>query len=157
MDTVTRVANVALQGWCMTSLDDSSIFHHMILRLSSWSLFGFSYGVIDHCWCVVPFGFSLSPLYYYSLSEAKAAYLPPTGIPTLAYLDYSWLSNFPAYHGQTAREQWVAAAKTINVAMLVSFLCGQLLSAKKCELRPTRLQQYLGMLCDSDTATSKCP
>ena len=43
------------------------------------------------------------------------------------------------------------------MAMLVSFLCGQFLSAKKCDFRPTRLQKYLGMLCDSDTASFRVP
>ena len=43
------------------------------------------------------------------------------------------------------------------MAMLVSFLCGQFLSAKKCDFRPTRQQQYLGMVCDSDTATLRVP
>ena len=41
--------------------------------------------------------------------------------------------------------------------MLVSFLCGQFLWGKECDFRPTRLQQYLGMLCDSDTTTSRVP
>ena len=41
--------------------------------------------------------------------------------------------------------------------MLMSFLCGQCLSATKCYFRPTRRQQYLGMVCDSDTATFRVP
>ena len=43
------------------------------------------------------------------------------------------------------------------MAMLMSFLCGQCLSATKCYFRPTRRQQYLGMVCDSDTATFRVP
>ena len=157
MDTVARVAHVASQGCFMTSLDDVSAFHHILLRPSSWPLFGFSYGGIDYCWCVLPFGFSLSPWCYHTFSEAKAAYLRAKGIPALAYLDDSWLSNFRASHGRAAREQWLAAGEATHVAMLVSFLCGQFLSAKKCDFRPTRQQQYLGMVCDSDTATFRVP
>ena len=41
--------------------------------------------------------------------------------------------------------------------MLVSFMGGCFSSVKKCDLRPTRLQQYLGILCDSDTATFRVP
>ena len=52
MDTVARVANVASQGCYMTSLYGSSAFHRILLRPSSWPLFGFSYGGIDYCWCV---------------------------------------------------------------------------------------------------------
>lgn len=43
------------------------------------------------------------------------------------------------------------------MAMLVSFLCGQFLSAKKCDLRPKQLQPYLGMMCDSSAATFGVP
>ena len=73
------------------------------------------------------------------------------------HLDDSWLSDFWASHGLPAREQWLAAVEATHVAMLVSFLCGQFLSAKKCDFRPTRQQQYLGMVCNSDTATLRVP
>lgn len=157
MDTVARVASVASPGCFMTSLDDSSAFHHILLRPSSWPLFGFEYGGVDYCWCVLPFGFSLSPWVYHTLSEAKAAFLRSHGIPALAYLDDSWYSNFLSTHGLAARVQWLAAAEATHVAMLVSFMCGQFLSPSKCDLRPTTVQQYLGMLCDSGTATFRVP
>ena len=51
MDTVARVINVASQGCCITSLDDSSAFRHILLCPSSWPRFGFSYGGIDYCYC----------------------------------------------------------------------------------------------------------
>ena len=41
--------------------------------------------------------------------------------------------------------------------MLVSFLCGQFLSAKKCNFRPTRRHQYPGLLCEFDTTTFRVP
>ena len=89
MDTVARVVIVASRGCYMTSLDDASAFHHIILCPSPWPLFGFSYRGTDCCWCVLPFGFSLSPWCYHNLSEANAAYLGSKGIPALAYLDDS--------------------------------------------------------------------
>ena len=144
-------------GCYMTSLDDASTFHHILLRPSSWPLFGFSYGGTNYCWCVLPFGFSLSPWCYHTLSEAKAASLRLKGTSALAYLDDSRVSNFQASNGLAAREQWLAAGDATHVAMLVSFLCSQFLSAKKCDFRPTRQQQYLGMVCDSDTATFRVP
>ena len=36
-------------------------------------------------------------------------------------------------------------------------MCGQLLSTEKCDFRPTRWQQYLDMVCDSDTAKFRVP
>ena len=39
----------------------------------------------------------------------------------------------------------------------MSFLCGQYLSANKCDFRPTCPQKYLGMVCDSDTIIVRIP
>lgn len=69
------------------------------------------------------------------------------------YLDDSWFGNFRSTYRQAERERWLAAAEAIHVAMLVSFSCGYFLSVKECDLRPTRIQWYLVMLCDSKTAT----
>lgn len=157
MDTVARVANVASIGCFMTSLDDSSAFHHILIHPASWPLLGFTYRGVDYCWCVLPFGLSISPWVYHTLSEAKAAYLRSLGIPALAYLDDSFLTNFAATHGGGNRDQWLAACDATHIAMLVSFFCGYFLSAKKCDLRPTRVQQYLGMLCDAESATFRVP
>ena len=41
--------------------------------------------------------------------------------------------------------------------MVVSFLYGYFLSANICDFRPTRQQQYLILVCDSDTATFRVP
>lgn len=75
MDTVARVAHVAFSGCFMTSLDDKSAFHQVLLRPESWPLFGISYKGVDYCWCVLLFGFSLSTWVYHTLAEAKAGYL----------------------------------------------------------------------------------
>ena len=48
MDTVVRVTTVASEGYYMRYLDDSSTFHHILLRSSSWPLVGFSYRGVDH-------------------------------------------------------------------------------------------------------------
>lgn len=63
----------------------------------------------------------------------------------------------PRELGASAREQWLAAGEATHVAMLVSLFCGQFLSDKKCDLRPKHLQRFLGMMCDSSTATFRVP
>lgn len=157
MDTVARVANVASENCFMNSLDDASAFHHVLIAPASWPVLGLTYRGVDYCWCVLAFGLSISPWVYHTLSEAKAAYLRSLGIPALAYLDDSFLTIFAATHGGGTREQWLAACEATHIAMLVSFLCGCFLSARKCDLRPQRIQKYLGMLCDSETATFRVP
>ena len=76
----------------------------------------------------------------------------PGRLPYVAELSY-----FRASHGRAARAQWLAAGKAAHVAMLIYFLCCQFQSAKKCDFRPTRQQQYLGIVCDLDTATFRVP
>lgn len=157
MDTVGRVAGVASEDCFMTSLDDKAAFHHILLRPSSWPLFGFSYKGVDYVWRVLPFGFKPSPWVYHTLADAKAGFLRSKGIPALAYLDDSLLCNYRATHGKAPRVQWLAAAEATFVAMLVSFFCGAFLSIKKCDFKPTHLQKYLGIWCDSTTATFRVP
>ena len=59
------------------------------------------------------------------------AFLRSKGIPALAYLDDSWVSNSQASPGLAAREQWLPAGEATHVAMLVSFSSGQFLSAQE--------------------------
>lgn len=157
MDTVGRVAGVASESCFMTSLDDKAAFHHILLRPSSWPLFGFTYKGVDYVWRVLPFGFKPSPWVYHTLADAKGAFLRSKGVPALVYLDDSLLCNFRVTHGKAPRVQWLAAAEATFVAMLVAFFCGAFLSIKKCDFKPTRLQKYLGIWCDSTTATFRVP
>lgn len=72
MDIVARVAQVASQGCYMTSLDDASAFHHILLRPSSWPLFGFAYEGVDYCWRVLPFWVLLGPVGIPHLERGKS-------------------------------------------------------------------------------------
>lgn len=157
MDTVARVAQVASPDCFMTSLDDKSAFHHILLRPSSWPLFGFKYAGVPYCWRVLPFGFCASPWVYHTLSEAKASFLRSLSIPALAYLDDSFLCNFRLTHGRPPQEQWLAACHATYLAMLVAYFSGSFLSVHKCDMRPVKLLKYLGILCDSSTATFRIP
>lgn len=103
------------------------------------------------------FGFKDSRWVYHPLREAKAAFLRSKGMPALAYLDDSWLSNHVATRGFAGTRPIVGGGEATHVAMLVSLMYGCQLSVKKCDLRPTRIRQYLGILCDSDTATFRVP
>ena len=96
MDGVETVGQIVAEGGFMTSLDDSSAFHHICLHPASWTLFGFSYEGVDYCFRVLPFGFNASPWVYHTLGDAKAAFLRSREIPALAYLDDALLSNFVA-------------------------------------------------------------
>eukprot|EP00752_Nemacystus_decipiens_P016879 g15111.t1 len=157
MDTVGRVAQVAAEMCFMTSIDDASAFHHIGIYSASWPLLGFSYEGVDYVWRVLPFGFKASPWVYHTLGDAKASFLRSLSIPALAYLDDSLLCNYVFTYGEPPRAQWLAACDATYVAMLVSFLCGCFLSVKKCDIKPSTLQKYLGMWCDSEKAVFRVP
>ena len=157
MDTVSRVPVVAEEGVFMGSLDDKSGFHNLALQPESWPLFGVHYDGVDYVCTTLPFGWNESPLCYHSLSEAKAAYLRSRGVPTLAYIDDAWYANFVETFGASTRVQWLAAAEALFLGMIVSFRCGYFLSDTKCEINPSQVQKYLGIICDSVTASFRVP
>lgn len=157
MDTVGRVAHIAAEMCFMTSIDDASAFHHIGIHSASWPLLGFSYDGVDYVWRVLPFGFCASPWVYHTLGDAKAAFLRSRSIPALAYLDDSFLTNHVFTQGMSPRVQWLAACEATYVAILVSFLCGCFLSIKKCDIKPSTNQKYLGMWCDSEKAVFRVP
>ena len=157
MDTVSKVAVIAEERVFMGSLDDRSGFHNLGLQPASWPLFGIHYDGVDHVCTTLPFGWNESPYCYHSLSEAKAAFLRSKGIPVLAYIDDAWYANFVDTFGASDDIQWKAAAEALHIGVLVSFLCGYFLSDKKCDLRPSQQQRYLGIICDSQSASFRVP
>lgn len=92
-----------------------------------------------------------------ALSEAKASYMRSRGVPVLAYIDDAWYANPTSTFGCSGEVQRFAAAEVIHLGMIVSFLCGYILSDTKCDLKPSRVQKYLGILCDSATASFRVP
>lgn len=132
-------------------------FHNLGLQPESWPLFGVSYGGVDYCCTTVPFGWNESPMCYHALSEAKGSYLRSRGIPVLAKIDDAWYSKFSSTFGGSDETQWLAAAEAIHLGMLVSYFCGYFLSDTKCDLKPSRIQKYLGIICDSGTASFRVP
>lgn len=157
MDTVARVAGVAEKGCFQGSVDDKSGFHQVLLHPNSWPSFGVRWRDQDFVWSVLPFGWNESPFVYHALSEAKAAYLRSRGVPALAYIDDSWLANFRNSFGAPDRIQWLGAAAAIHLAMTVSFNSGYFTSPAKCDIRPSRVQKYLGIECDSLEAAFRIP
>ena len=115
------------------------------------------YDGVDYVCTTAPFGWNESPVCYHSLSEAKAAYIRSRGIPCLAYIDDAWYANFAATFGASRKMQWLAAAEVLHLGVIVSFLCGYFLSDTKCELNPSQVQKYLGIICDSTTASFRVP
>ena len=128
----------------------------MGLQPESWPLFGVSYEGTDLVCTTIPFGWNGSLACYHELSEAKATYLQSRGIPVLAYVDHAWYGNFSTF-GRSDKVQWLSAAEALHVGMLVSYFCDYFLSDTKCDLKPSRIQRYLGILRDSSTTCFRIP
>ena len=156
MDTVARVADIAEEGIYMGSLDDRSGFHNLSLQPESWPLFGVSYDSTDYVCTTIPFGWNDSPVCYHSLSEAKSVHRRSRGIPVLAYIDDAWYGNFASTFRCSDKVQWLSAAEALHTGVLVSYFCGYLWDTK-CDLKPSRIQRYLGILCDSSTTSFRVP
>ena len=137
----------------MGSLDDRSGFHNLSLQPESWPLFGVSYDSTDYVCTTIPFGWNDSPVCYHSLSEAKSVHRRSRGIPVLAYIDDAWYGNFASTFRCSDKVQWLSAAEALHTGVLVSYFCGYLWDTK-CDLKPSRIQRYLGILCDSSTPRS---
>lgn len=69
--------------------------------------------------------------------------------PVLVSSDDSWLADFQGTSRENDRQRRLAAAEVFHTDKLIQVRV--LLSATKSGLRPTRVQRYLGLLCDSET------
>ena len=58
----------------------------------------------------------------------------------------AWYGNFTSTFGCSDKVQWLSAAEAFSTGMLVSCFCGYFLSDTKCDLKPSKIQRYLGML-----------
>ena len=70
----------------------------------------------------------------------------------LAYIDDAWYGNYTSTFGCSDKVQWLSAAELLHTGMLVSYFCGYFR-----DLKPSRIQRYLGILCDSSTTSFRVP
>ena len=65
--------------------------------------------------------------------------------------------NISTAFGRSDETQRLSAAEAILVGMLISCFCGYFLSDTKRDLKPSRIQRYLGILCDSTITSFRVP
>ena len=141
----------------MVSLDDKSGFHNLSLQPESWPLFGVHYNGVDDVCTTLPFGWNESPVCSHPISEAKAAYMRSRGVPVLACIDDAVCATFVATFGKSNRLQRLACAEAFFLGIMVSFLWGYFISDTKCDVNPSKVQKYLGIICESTTASFRVP
>ena len=157
LDSVGSLAALGWEGCYQGSLDDKSGFHHVLLHPASWPLFGAVWEGITYVWTVLPFGWNESPYVYQTVSGVRSQFLRARGIPALTYIDDSWQCSPVAARELAPREQWLAAAAGLRLAVALSACAGFFLSISKCDLVPTQSLRYLGIMCDSGRAVFRIP
>ena len=73
------------------------------------------------------------------------------------YIDNFWQGSPNAVRSSEIREQWLAAAAGLCFAVALSACAGFFFSISKCDLIPTLLFQYLGLMCDSGRVVFRVP
>ena len=75
----------------------------------------------------------------------------------LTYIDDSWQCFSVTVCSSAPREQWLAAAAGLRLAVALSSCAGFFLGIFKCDLVPTHSLRYLGLMCDSGRAVFHIP
>ena len=110
-----------------------------------------------YVWTVLPFGWNESPFVYQTVSGVRSQFLRSRGIPTVTYIDDAWQCSPVAGRAKEPREQWLAAAEGLRLAVALSAYAGFCLSIAKCDLIPTLSLRYLGLICDSGQTVFRVP
>ena len=98
---------------------------------------------------VLFFGWCASPYIYHSLRDAVAQYLRSQDIPTSAWLDDFWMSNFRVTRDLSPTGQQKAAREAMAFALTVFYHCGYFIAFPKYSLNPTTDLIFLGVGCDT--------
>ena len=78
--------------------------------------------------------------------RVRSQFLRSRGIPAVTYIDDAWQSSPAAAREKEPREQWLAAAEGLRLAVALSACAGFFLSIAKCDLVPTLSLRYLGLI-----------
>ena len=151
MATVARVADIAEERIFMGGLDDRSNFHNLSLQPDSWSLFGVAYVSTDYVCASVPFGWNVNRGCYHSLREANAACLQSPSFLSWDMSTAPGTENISSTFGLSDKMQWLSVAKALHVGVWASYFCGYFRLDTNGDLKPSRIQRYLGIPCDSNS------
>ena len=157
LDSVGSLAALGWEGCYQGSLDDKSGFHRVLLYPASWPLSGVVWEGITYVWMVLSFGWNESPYVYQTVSSVSSQFLRAQGIPAFTYIDDSWQCSPVAVCSSSPREQWLAAAAGLRLAVALFSCAGFFLSISTCDLVPTHSLRYLGLMCDSGWAVLRIP
>ena len=124
MGGIEKVAQCSWKGTQRVTLDHKSEFHNAPLASESWEYFGLYWRGVYYVRRAGCFGWCASPYIHHSLSDVVAQYLQSQGIPTSAWLDDFWVSNFRATRDLSPTGQQKAAREAVALVLTVFYRRG---------------------------------
>ncbi|CAI7805384.1 unnamed protein product [Closterium sp. NIES-54] len=137
---LNRVAEIALVGDWMFSIDLKSGYHHVDIHPSCWKYLGFRFDGKTYVFRSLPFGLATAPFVFTQLIKQLARRWRAMGIRVIPYVDdILFLCDTEA----KARATCQSIIHDLNKAGLV-------INLKKSHLQPTQQLRFLGVELDTD-------
>ena len=92
-----------------------------------------------------------------TVSGVGSQFLRSQDVLALTHIDNSWRYSPVVIRSSKPREQWLAIAAGLRLAVAFSACTGFFLSISKCDLVPTLLLTYIGLMCHSGRAVFRVP
>jgi hypothetical protein len=166
----------------MSSIDAKSGYHSVRLAHSSRKYMGFEYDGRFYVFLVLPFGWSLAPFVYQTLTDIRTGAARALGVHDIGYLDddaiaelQRWLADFKSsavaatlrdkgrcvlddsdFDSVVQRRQYRAASASWIVTA-IAYLAGFTLNRDKARLVPSRQLLFLGIVVDSEARCFAIP
>ena len=102
-----------------------------------------------YVWTVLCFGWCAFLYIYHSLRDAVAQFLRSQDIPTSAWLDDFWISNFRATCDLSLTGQQKAAREAVAIELMVFYRCDYSGAFPKFSMEPTTDLVFLGVGYDT--------
>ena len=157
LDKLSEVTRYVYPGSFMTKCDDKSGYDHVMLKESSQSYFGFSFGGLWFVCTTLPFGWKISPYVYHTIGLAATGFLRAQGIHCSLYIDDRFNGELLRPTGpwsilpadRSLQFRLLAATGAIFVVLSVLVNLGYTIGIKKSVLVPVTSLEYLGLIVDS--------
>ncbi len=141
------VADMVESGDLLAKLDLKDSYYHIPIAPASRDYLGFEIDGEFFVWNVLPFGLAISPYVFVKTIRPTLQLLRAKGIKINAYMDDFLLAAHPDKFHQHL-EQVLATLRRLSWH----------LNFDKCDVTPTRMKEYLGMVVDTtDRPTFKVP
>lgn len=145
-DRLLDLARTSSPGDLLSVWDHKSGYFHIRLAPDTQGMFGFELDGIYYVYTVLPFGWSVSPYVYQTVSRCVSVFLRRLGIADFTYLDDTAAPSPPG----------LALAHSYVKGVVLTAL-GYFVELRKSHIIPAPTQQWLGFVVDLADRTFRVP